>query len=42
MARYNRTTGTINYVLVCDDCGAERAQIGAKRYRPNPKDVSER
>src|ERR1700730_12418403 len=36
-ARYLRGVGQLQLVLVCDDCGAERAQLQRIDYRPNPR-----
>jgi HD-GYP domain-containing protein (c-di-GMP phosphodiesterase class II) len=36
-ARYLRGAGQLQLVLVCDDCGAERAQLQRVEYRPNPR-----
>ncbi len=33
--RYSHATQTLRYVLVCDDCHQELAQIHAEEYRPN-------
>jgi hypothetical protein len=32
--RYDRGAGTLRYVLVCDDCHAEVAQIQVEAYTP--------
>jgi hypothetical protein len=39
MSRYDRVSGTISYVLVCEGCGAEEAISGIVEYRPNPIDL---
>jgi HD-GYP domain-containing protein (c-di-GMP phosphodiesterase class II) len=36
-ARYLRQTAQLVLVLVCDDCGAERAELGSIEYTPNPR-----
>jgi HD-GYP domain-containing protein (c-di-GMP phosphodiesterase class II) len=36
-ARYIRGAGQLQLVLLCDDCGAERAQLQRIAYRPNPR-----
>jgi HD-GYP domain-containing protein (c-di-GMP phosphodiesterase class II) len=36
-ARYLRQSGRLVLVLVCDDCGAERAELGTVEYAPNPR-----
>jgi cyclic di-GMP phosphodiesterase len=36
-ARYRRESGQLVLVLVCDDCGAERAELGTIEYAPNPR-----
>lgn len=36
-ARYLRGAGQLQLVLLCDDCGAERAQLQRIDYRPNPR-----
>ena len=36
-ARYLREVGQLRLVLVCDGCGAERAQLGRVDYSPNPR-----
>ena len=36
-ARYLRELGQLLLVLVCDDCGAERAEFGTIAYAPNPR-----
>jgi HD-GYP domain-containing protein (c-di-GMP phosphodiesterase class II) len=36
-ARYVREAGQLQLVLLCDDCGAERAQLQRIDYRPNPR-----
>ena len=33
--RYDRASGTLRYVMVCDDCRAEIAQIQVQDYRPS-------
>ena len=33
--RYDHRAGTLRYVLVCDDCLAEIAQIRVESYRPS-------
>jgi hypothetical protein len=33
--RYDHTTGTLRYVMVCDDCRTEIAQIQVQEYRPS-------
>ena len=35
--RYVRELGQLVLLLVCDDCGAERAQFGTIEYAPNPR-----
>jgi hypothetical protein len=32
--RYDRRAGALRYVIVCDDCHAEIAQIQAEAYTP--------
>jgi hypothetical protein len=32
--RYDHASGTLRYVMVCDDCLAELAQIQVAEYRP--------
>jgi HD-GYP domain-containing protein (c-di-GMP phosphodiesterase class II) len=36
-ARYLAQTGQLQLVLVCDACGAERAQLGRIDYTPDPR-----
>jgi HD-GYP domain-containing protein (c-di-GMP phosphodiesterase class II) len=36
-ARYLRGAGQLQLVLLCDQCGAERAQLERVDYRPNPR-----
>jgi HD-GYP domain-containing protein (c-di-GMP phosphodiesterase class II) len=36
-ARYLRGAGQLQLVLLCDSCGAERAQLQRIDYRPNPR-----
>ena len=36
-ARFLRQAGLLVLVLVCDDCGAERAKLGTIEYTPNPR-----
>jgi HD-GYP domain-containing protein (c-di-GMP phosphodiesterase class II) len=36
-ARYLRELGQLVLLLVCDDCGAERAEFGTIEYAPNPR-----
>jgi HD-GYP domain-containing protein (c-di-GMP phosphodiesterase class II) len=36
-ARYLRQSGQLVLVLVCDDCGAERTELGTIEYAPNPR-----
>jgi HD-GYP domain-containing protein (c-di-GMP phosphodiesterase class II) len=36
-ARYLRELGQLVLLLVCDDCGAERAELGTIEYAPNPR-----
>ena len=36
-ARYLRQSGQLVLVLVCDDCGAERDELGTIEYAPNPR-----
>lgn len=36
-ARYLRGAGKLQLVLLCDDCGEERAQLQRIDYRPNPR-----
>jgi HD-GYP domain-containing protein (c-di-GMP phosphodiesterase class II) len=36
-ARYLREEGQLQLVLLCDMCGAERAQLGRIQYAPNPR-----
>jgi hypothetical protein len=33
--RYDHGTGMLRYVVVCDDCEAEIAQIRVESYRPS-------
>ena len=33
--RYDRRAGTLRYVMVCDDCLAELAQIRVEPYSPD-------
>jgi hypothetical protein len=33
--RYDHGAGMLRYVLVCDDCAAEIAQIRVEPYRPS-------
>jgi HD-GYP domain-containing protein (c-di-GMP phosphodiesterase class II) len=33
-SRYARSTGQLRLVLVCDECGAERREVGTVGYRP--------
>jgi HD-GYP domain-containing protein (c-di-GMP phosphodiesterase class II) len=33
-SRYARGTGQLRLVLVCDECGAERGEVGTLGYRP--------
>jgi HD-GYP domain-containing protein (c-di-GMP phosphodiesterase class II) len=35
--RYLRELGQLVLLLVCDDCGAERAEFGTIEYAPNPR-----
>jgi HD-GYP domain-containing protein (c-di-GMP phosphodiesterase class II) len=35
--RYIRELGQLVLLLVCDDCGAERAEFGTIEYAPNPR-----
>ena len=37
MTRYTPDTRELQMVLVCDECGAERAHLGAVDYLPNPR-----
>ena len=32
-----RNTGKLQLVLICDQCGAERARLGQVEYRPDPR-----
>jgi hypothetical protein len=34
--RYLRQTGQLCLVLVCDQCGAERTELGNLDYTPHP------
>jgi HD-GYP domain-containing protein (c-di-GMP phosphodiesterase class II) len=36
-ARYQRDFGYLRFVLVCDACGSERADLGTEPYRPNAR-----
>jgi HD-GYP domain-containing protein (c-di-GMP phosphodiesterase class II) len=36
-ARYLRQSGQLVLVLVCDECGAERTELGTIEYAPNPR-----
>jgi HD-GYP domain-containing protein (c-di-GMP phosphodiesterase class II) len=36
-ARFVRAAAQLRLVLVCDACGAERAQLGRIQYRPRPE-----
>jgi HD-GYP domain-containing protein (c-di-GMP phosphodiesterase class II) len=36
-ARYHRDFGYLRFVLVCDACGSERADLGTEAYRPNAR-----
>jgi polar amino acid transport system substrate-binding protein len=36
-ARYHRDFGYLRFVLVCDACGSERADLGTEPYRPNAR-----
>ena len=36
-ARFLRQAGLLVLVLVCDDCGAERAELDTIEYTPNPR-----
>jgi hypothetical protein len=33
---YSRESGTLRYVLVCDDCGEEMKEISTLDYTPQP------
>lgn len=33
---YARDTGSLRYVLVCDDCGEEMQEISSLDYSPDP------
>ena len=33
---YSRESGTLRYVLVCDDCGEEMKEISTLDYSPQP------
>lgn len=33
--RYDHASGTLRYVMVCDDCRTEIAQIQVEDYRPS-------
>jgi hypothetical protein len=35
--RYLRHTGQLCLVLVCDECGAERTELGNLDYAPHPQ-----
>jgi hypothetical protein len=37
--RYSRQTGQLRLVLVCDQCGAERGDLGRLDYSPHPRRV---
>ncbi|MDQ6916109.1 MAG: HD domain-containing protein [Actinomycetota bacterium] len=36
-ARFHRDFGYLRFVLVCDDCGDERADLGTETYRPRAR-----
>lgn len=36
-ARYMRSAGQLRLVVVCDDCGAELAELDTIAYTPNPR-----
>src|SRR5436309_1096550 len=36
-ARYHRDFGYLRFVLVCDGCGVERADLGTAPYRPRAR-----
>jgi len=36
-ARFLRNAGKLQLVLICDQCGAERARLGQVEYRPDPR-----
>jgi len=33
-SRYSREAGELRLVLLCDQCGAERQELGRVQYRP--------
>jgi len=36
-SRYLRETGQLRFVLVCDQCGAERSELTRLSYRPHAR-----
>src|SRR2546429_9766389 len=36
-ARFLRNAGKLQLVLICDQCGADRARLGQVEYRPDPR-----
>jgi hypothetical protein len=36
MGLYSRSSRTLRYVLVCDDCGEEMKELSALEYAPTP------
>jgi hypothetical protein len=36
MGLYSKSSRTLRYVLVCDDCGAEMKELSALEYAPTP------
>ena len=38
-SRYIRETGQLRFVLVCDQCGAERSELTRLSYRPHARPV---
>jgi hypothetical protein len=36
MGLYTRSSRTLRYVLVCDDCGEEMKELSALEYAPTP------
>jgi hypothetical protein len=39
--RYSRQSGQLRLILVCDQCGAERGDLGHLDYRPHPRRAPE-
>jgi HD-GYP domain-containing protein (c-di-GMP phosphodiesterase class II) len=35
--RFHRDFGYLRFVMVCDECGTERAELGTESYRPRPR-----